>query len=385
MKEGNEEKNINIFSSYNYKKVFDLLPNEESEKNETLSNTIYYFKKHTIHSTFKINEQEFIKALKSNYMLRNLIIHNILIFDNGDLKFNSLNFEKVDYNLNTFFYVLKEYCKNHYYDSTFIAILLLNCYNNLIVCNDKKESDKITIVTYHKDIISDKTIQHLYAIIAYILLSSEEKEICNQKIDMVLKQGFSSCLTPAFDDILKNSSVNSSAKTQYKNEWLNKNKDITPQRRNENPYKLSFNDIMNLKDDIKNTHIYNTTFAQDVLDYCYRQGIFRGVDFENETYINQNEFSKLSNNINHIPEKRIAISICVGLRLTYTESVELLSKAGYLLSTQISFDKFVMEKSLMPRFYDIEILNKELEHENIKERLGSMPRGAYNTKKQKEI
>ena len=140
---------------------------------------------------------------------------------------------------------------------------------------------------------------------------------------------------------------------------------------------------MNFKEEIDLTHIYDTTFAEDVLEYCHRQGIFRGVDFEKETNINQNEFSKLHNDQHHLPEKRIAVSICVALRLTYNESVELLNKAGYTLSFHIPFDKFVMENSLIPRFYDIEILNNALEMANIKERLGSMSRGEYHTKSKK--
>ncbi len=162
-----------------------------------------------------------------------------------------------------------------------------------------------------------------------------------------------------------------------KETWLKQNEGIKPKRRNENPFGLSLEDIIKLNEEIKDTHIYDTTFAQDVLEYCYRQGIFRGVDFEEETNINQNEFSKIYNNQNYIPIKRIVISICVALRLTYYESINLLNKAGYTLSPQIPFDKFVMDNSLIPRFYDIEILNNALEQENIKNRLGSMERGEY--------
>ncbi len=159
--------------------------------------------------------------------------------------------------------------------------------------------------------------------------------------------------------------------------WLKQNEGVKPKRRNENPFGLSLEDIIKLNEEMKDTHIHDTTFAQDVLKYCYRQGIFRGVDFEEETNINQCEFSKIYNNQNHIPIKRIAISICVALRLTYSESINLLNKAGYILSPQIPFDKFVMDNSLIPRFYDIEMLNNALEQENIKDRLGSMERGEY--------
>ena len=141
----------------------------------------------------------------------------------------------------------------------------------------------------------------------------------------------------------------------------------------------------NLIDVLDSTKLIHKTFAQDVLDYCYKQGIFTGTQFENETMINQNEFSKIKNKIDYIPQKRIAISLCVGLRLTITESIELLKKAGYTLSEQIGFDRFIIENSLQPQYYDIEILNQKLDKEatirkygQIKERIGSMSRGHYN-------
>lgn len=196
---------------------------------------------------------------------------------------------------------------------------------------------------------------------------SPNKESSNEQIELVLNK----C------NIKIDGSGTSSGVSNKKEIWLRQNEGIKPKRRNENPYRLSFEDIINLKEEIENTHIHHTTFAQDVLEYCYRQGIFRGVDFEEETNINQNEFSKIYNNQNFIPIKRIVISICVALRLTYSESIDLLNKAGYTLSPQIPFDKFVMDNSLMPHFYDIEVLNNALEQENIKDRLGSVSRGEY--------
>lgn len=196
---------------------------------------------------------------------------------------------------------------------------------------------------------------------------SPNKEANDEQIELVLNK----C------NIKIDGSGTSSGVSNKKEIWLKQNEGIKPKRRKENPFGLSLEDIIKLNEEMKDTYIYDTTFAQDVLEYCYRQGIFRGVDFEKETNINQNEFSKLYNNQNHIPEKRIAISICVALRLTYSESIDLLNKAGYTLSPQIPFDKFVMDNSLIPRFYDIEVFNNALEQENIKDRLGSVSRGEY--------
>lgn len=152
---------------------------------------------------------------------------------------------------------------------------------------------------------------------------------------------------------------------------------IVQGRRHVNPFNLEPLHLLEVKKEIEKSHIYETTFAQDVIDYCCKQGIVRGVDFEYEILVNQNEYSKLKNNYKHIPDKRICVSICIGLRLTLDESVSLLKKAGYTLSRHISFDSFIIDNSLNPRFYDIELLNELLEQTTIKERIGSVERGAY--------
>ena len=63
----------------------------------------------------------------------------------------------------------------------------------------------------------------------------------------------------------------------------------------------------------------------------------------------------------------------------------LLYKAGYALSNQIAFDRFVIENSLSPKFYDIQALNDLIDSINekegeivIKEKLGSIERGSYS-------
>lgn len=368
-------------------------PNKSSYGHKPLNTELLknYFGR-SFSSMKKIKPDEFKKALKSCRMLRNLCIHNILKFDKGDIHFGFLPKEQ-QYNINNFFYALTECHYNKVDDPALITVILYDSvllYMKKWAQNARALHIKIPALfkfflskfyhTNNGNFISDKRITFL--VLYYILLSNDEKDFVYKQLEFVLQS--TNAKSAANGETVSQTKRCKFQGVNLYADWIEFNQNIEPKRRKENPFNLTFEDVQALKNEIDNTYIYETTFAQDVLEYCYKQGIYRGVDFENETNINANEFSRLHNEPNRIPDKRIAISMCVALRLTYDESINLLKKAGYTLSMQIPFDKFIIENSLRPCFYDMEQLNQELENENIKERLGSIYRGEYKKKKQKE-
>lgn len=126
----------------------------------------------------------------------------------------------------------------------------------------------------------------------------------------------------------------------------------------------------------------DTTFAEDVVILSEKQGIVNGSQFERETNINRTIFGNFVSDKEYIPsERNICISVCVGLRLTLEESELLLRKAGICLTKTYPFDKYIVNKSLQPRFYDIQQLNDELIElypNQPKMRIGSTSRGSYS-------
>lgn len=144
-----------------------------------------------------------------------------------------------------------------------------------------------------------------------------------------------------------------------------------------------FEDLLKVIDTLPPYRPYATTFADDVISLCGEQGINSGSKFEEETFISKNIYSNLDNNRSYIPDRFISISICVALRLDINETNRLLEKAGYVLTPLREFDKFILEKSIVPRYYHISELNDLLEQEfpdKPKYRLGSRERSSYHTK-----
>lgn len=338
-----------------------------------------------------VKEDELYKALKINKMLRNLFVFNVLSFDDGKLHF--CNSYKNTLDLNQFFYLIIQCDNSNPYDSLILALTLYSDNKSLL---DKKEainSFEIKPAIFHfrlddyaknKSILLNSSQSSEFLLLYYILLPDVEKKAVFANITKALNKSFAkkSSNSEGGQISIEGEQEKSTTIVSKNSKTINMPQSSYPKivqaRRNVNPFNLNPMQLLELKEQIEKSHLHETTFAQDVIDYCYKQGIVRGVDFENETLINQNEYSKLKNNYEHIPDKRICVSICVGLRLTLDESFALLKKAGYTLSSHIPFDNFIIDNSLNPRFYDIEQLNELLEQTTIKERIGSVQRGAYN-------
>lgn len=104
------------------------------------------------------------------------------------------------------------------------------------------------------------------------------------------------------------------------------------------------------------------TFSQYLLYIIQEKGLTNVEVYRRSILCDKKTFSKIKNNINYHPDKRIALCLCVGARLNLDEAVDLLARAGYALSPcdkqDIIFSYF-LEKS--PDEYDMIDVDIELE------------------------
>lgn len=377
-------------SPYSYILSKNLKLLEKAFDSDNKSDGISIFWKYNFHSFNKISEIHFSKELINDEYLRKLMLYNIITYNDGNLQFSHLN---VPHNLNNLFYTMVLLNENKIKSPLLISSMITECYVfikkniDVKIINPKNENEEKQFCYFEKskEIEFDHTDIYLSILIYCYLLSTEsQRHIFYRNLEREYEHAKAEQDAHYYTYLDKLEQDNSQEK-QNSPETVHHEYPNPQPRRSVNPFHLSLSDMENLIDVLDSTKLIHKTFAQDVLDYCYKQGIFTGTQFENETMINQNEFSKIKNKIDYIPQKRIAISLCVGLRLTITESIELLKKAGYTLSEQIGFDRFIIENSLQPQYYDIEILNQKLDKEatirkygQIKERIGSMSRGHYN-------
>lgn len=122
-----------------------------------------------------------------------------------------------------------------------------------------------------------------------------------------------------------------------------------PQIINEVRKTRSLNDVIN--------HL-NDTFSQTVFNYIKNKNLDE-VDVYNNAHIDRRLFSKIRSNNDFKPSKKTAISLCFGLKLNLDEALDLLEKAGYILSHSSKFD-LIVEYFLIKKVYDLIILNQVL-------------------------
>lgn len=102
-----------------------------------------------------------------------------------------------------------------------------------------------------------------------------------------------------------------------------------------------------------------------VVDESFMDTIFKIIDKRKledadvykKANIDRKLFSKLRKGGN--PSKRTAIALCIALKLSYDETINLLARAGYTLSKAVLFDMiiaFFIEK----KEYRIDVINEEL-------------------------
>lgn len=324
-----------------------------------------------LNNSFEFNEKRLSIELKKNNFLRLLFSNEILDYENEHLYFNR-KFLPISYKeqcpLDDLIFQINDLDYNYEVDSFIVASILDQAFEDFYKNEyQTKNEDKSVFIQIFCIVL---TRLNRVKIKQYLEIVQRE---CNRKRNHLTRKSVLSYEVVTNDNSVRNETYS----------------DISSysQRRDINPFDLKIEQINKCVDSFKSAsiRINDTTFAQDVIKYCYLQGINKGVDFENETFVSQNIYSQMKNDKYTVPNKRICISICVGLRLTLEESKLLLYKAGYALSNQIAFDRFVIENSLSPKFYDIQALNDLIDSINekegeivIKEKLGSIERGSYS-------
>jgi hypothetical protein len=101
------------------------------------------------------------------------------------------------------------------------------------------------------------------------------------------------------------------------------------------------------------------TFSEYLL-YLIRIKGMTNAEVYKRAIVDKKVFSKIRNNPDYHPQKRTALCLCVGARLSLDEAKDLLARAGYALSpcdkTDIIFSYFIEHK-----IYDMIELDIQLE------------------------
>ena len=105
------------------------------------------------------------------------------------------------------------------------------------------------------------------------------------------------------------------------------------------------------------------TFSEYLL-YLIRMKGMTNAEVYKRAIVDKKVFSKIRNNPDYHPQKRTALCLCVGARLSLDEAKDLLARAGYALSpcdkTDIIFSYFIEHK-----IYDMIELDIQLEEHGL--------------------
>ena len=113
--------------------------------------------------------------------------------------------------------------------------------------------------------------------------------------------------------------------------------------------KTSLNEALN--------HI-NESFQQTLFSYIDQKQLDE-VEVYNKSHVDRRLFSKIRSDVNFKPSRKTAISLCFGLELTLEETLDLLEKAGYVLSHSSKAD-VIIEYFIDQNKYDLGMLNEVL-------------------------
>ena len=86
-----------------------------------------------------------------------------------------------------------------------------------------------------------------------------------------------------------------------------------------------------------------------------------GIDVCQGAGLDSREFFRIRNDRNHLPDKRTAVALAVGLRLDYDEAQEFLGKAGYTLSRS-KLPDVIVEYFIRENIYDLDRINEALRY-----------------------
>lgn len=128
-------------------------------------------------------------------------------------------------------------------------------------------------------------------------------------------------------------------------------------------YSYCFDNII----DIPSKKIKSLSGVFDSIDDTFQQSMFfhiesKGMDeveVYNRAHMDRRLFSKIRLDVNFKPSRKTAICICFGLMLNLDETIDLLKKAGYVLSHSSKAD-LIIEYFIEKKEYDLNILNQVL-------------------------
>jgi len=103
-----------------------------------------------------------------------------------------------------------------------------------------------------------------------------------------------------------------------------------------------------------------TSFTEELFRYIERKDM-KDTEVYQRARIDRRQFSKIRK-VGYRPSKPIIIALALALELNYTETISLLSYAGYTLSTSSSmpFDVIIL-RAIQNKRYDIDELNELLD------------------------
>ncbi|WP_249872449.1 hypothetical protein [Oceanobacillus saliphilus] len=106
------------------------------------------------------------------------------------------------------------------------------------------------------------------------------------------------------------------------------------------------------------------SFQQVLFSYMDRSGL-RDSEVYNKAGIDRKHFSKIRSNENYLPKKNTLIALAFALELNRSETDELLSSAGYSLSSSDQTD-LIIQFFLEKQNYSITDMNEALDNFNLK-------------------
>lgn len=104
--------------------------------------------------------------------------------------------------------------------------------------------------------------------------------------------------------------------------------------------------------------VSDTTFVEAVIVHIKING-YKDSDIYKAAKIDRRLFSKMMSNRNYKPSKDTAIAIAIALKLSMSETGDLLSRAGYILSHSNKRD-IIIEFFIREQIYDIYTINSVL-------------------------
>lgn len=104
----------------------------------------------------------------------------------------------------------------------------------------------------------------------------------------------------------------------------------------------AFDEVLGSNDEFEDIKDEREYFYQKIIQYCDEKGIDE-VDMYKKAGLNRSIFSKIRSmgKTGYTPSKSTVICICLALKLSLEESVELLQIVGYTLSDKMIVDKII--------------------------------------------